>query len=273
MFTDSDLQSLARELASVPGVAGVALGGSRARGTHRPDSDVDLGVYVRPDLDRAELSAVATRWSDAETVIGEAGSWGLWVDSGAWLKVDGTSVDLILRDVQRVTDQCRRAVRGQFAFHHQPGHPLGFLDIAYAGEVALCVPVADSSGLLRSLAQSLSPYPAALRRSILHSLWQVDFLLDGAGKSVDLDDVGYVTLCTTHAVMLLAHGWHAAAGQWVVNEKGLIPAVSRLSIDTHDFSKRAATLLGAIGATRAQMRQSIDQARQLPRPDLERDAG
>ncbi|MFT3889855.1 MAG: nucleotidyltransferase domain-containing protein [Arachnia sp.] len=42
MISDDRLQALAEDLAGVPGVVAVVLGGSRARGTHRPDSDVDL---------------------------------------------------------------------------------------------------------------------------------------------------------------------------------------------------------------------------------------
>jgi hypothetical protein len=44
----------AEQLAAVGGVVAVALGGSRARGTHRPDSGYDLGLYHRgPCLFRA----------------------------------------------------------------------------------------------------------------------------------------------------------------------------------------------------------------------------
>ena len=40
-------------LADVPGVAGLALGGSRARGNASPDSDWDIGLYYDepPDFD------------------------------------------------------------------------------------------------------------------------------------------------------------------------------------------------------------------------------
>ena len=55
---DFDPAPLAAELAAVPGVVGVAFGGSRARGTHRPDSDWDLGLYYRPPLDVAALQRV-----------------------------------------------------------------------------------------------------------------------------------------------------------------------------------------------------------------------
>ncbi|RVX41729.1 nucleotidyltransferase-like protein [Nonomuraea polychroma] len=47
---DEDLHAVAARLAGVPGVAAVVLGGSRARGTHRPDSDIDLGLYYRGRL-------------------------------------------------------------------------------------------------------------------------------------------------------------------------------------------------------------------------------
>ena len=47
----ADLAAIAGRLVGVGGVVGVLLGGSRARGTHHPDSDVDLGVYYRPPLD------------------------------------------------------------------------------------------------------------------------------------------------------------------------------------------------------------------------------
>ncbi|MFD9130159.1 nucleotidyltransferase domain-containing protein, partial [Kitasatospora sp. NPDC059571] len=52
-FTDADRAALARRPAEVPGVVGVCLGGSRARGTHRPDRDHDFGLYYRRPLDPA----------------------------------------------------------------------------------------------------------------------------------------------------------------------------------------------------------------------------
>jgi Nucleotidyltransferase domain len=38
---------LAADLAKLRGVVAVVLGGSRAAGTHRPDSDWDIGLYYR----------------------------------------------------------------------------------------------------------------------------------------------------------------------------------------------------------------------------------
>lgn len=43
--------ALAARIASVDGIVGVTLGGSRASGTHGPDSDADLGVYDEAGVD------------------------------------------------------------------------------------------------------------------------------------------------------------------------------------------------------------------------------
>ncbi|MDF1487015.1 nucleotidyltransferase domain-containing protein [Tessaracoccus caeni] len=267
MISEATLRRLADELAAVPGVCAVVLGGSRARGTHHPDSDVDLGLYVTADVDRPALSGVAKRWHGSTVEIGDAGSWGPWVDSGAWITIADTAVDLILRDVARVAEQCARATRGEFAFHHQPGHPLGFLDIAYAGEVALSIPLVDDEAVHARLAASITPYPEALSRALVNNLWQVDFHLDGAAKAAGAGDTAYVCLCITNAVMLLAHSWHAVCGAWAINEKGLLPGVSRLRDAPASFSSDAAAILAETGSTPEELYAAIARTRALPRPE------
>ncbi|MFK3678157.1 nucleotidyltransferase domain-containing protein [Microbacterium sp. NPDC090218] len=266
MLDEDRLRSMADELGRVPGVRAVALGGSRARGTHRPDSDIDLGLYVDADVDRAGLARVASGWTGEPVDVAERGGWGPWVDGGAWLIVDGVPVDLILRDVERVAEQCARAVRGEFAFHTQPGHPLGFLDVAYAGEVATSVPLRDPDGILVGLVRSVTPYPDALRDAFLTNLWQVDFLLNAAVKGAKSGDAAYVALCGTTTTMLTAHAWHASAGNWVTNEKGLVTNVARLPIDTGGFSAAAAAALGHLGSSPEELLASIARLRELPRP-------
>ncbi|QIG40415.1 nucleotidyltransferase domain-containing protein [Microbacterium sp. 4R-513] len=266
MFTEQRLREMAEELCGVRGVRAVALGGSRARGTDRPDSDFDLGVYYDGGVDLSALEKIAARWSGSPVSVAAPGQWGDWVDGGAWLVVDGVAVDWILRDVGRVAEQCERAVAGRFAFHTQAGHPLGFLDVSYAGEVALCVPLCDEEGLLKDLADRVTPYPAPLREALLQNLWQVDFLLDNAEKGARSTDVAYVALCLTTTAMRIAHAWHAVAGQWVVNEKGLVPNVARLNIDTGDFCETACAVLGAPGATPEALQASITALRNAARP-------
>ncbi len=263
MLTDAAVAQMAAELARVPGVIGVALGGSRARGTHLPSSDVDLGVYYGDGLDLPALRALAAQWSTTDVEIGPPGSWGPWVDAGGWLTVDATPVDWILRDVGRVREQWARAQRGEYRFHAQAGHPLGFLDVSYAGELACAQVLSDPTGALAALRQETVVYPPALVAALTSALWEAPFLLDCARKGVRRLDVAYVAICLARALMLAAHAFHARAGAWALNEKDLIPNVARLHLESRDFSRRAANALSHLGASEPLLTRAIDAVSEI----------
>ena len=103
-----EITRIAHRLQEADGVVAVALGGSGARGTHRPDSDVDLGLYYRAPLDTEALRRLASELSGDTVEVTEPGGWGPWVNGGAWLTVESTPVDWIYRDldhVRRVTEE------------------------------------------------------------------------------------------------------------------------------------------------------------------------
>ena len=68
-----ELAAIAGRLVGVGGVVGVLLGGSRARGTHHPDSDVDLGVFYRPPLDVDGLAALARELAGPDATVTRPG--------------------------------------------------------------------------------------------------------------------------------------------------------------------------------------------------------
>ena len=78
--------------------------------------------------------------------------------------------------------------------------------------------------------------------------------------------LGYVALCASTAVMVVAHGWHASAGRWVTNEMGLISSVETLPVETDGFSSSAASALGSLGRTTDELVAAIARLRDLPRP-------
>jgi hypothetical protein len=201
---------------------------------------VDLGLlYDGTSLDLPALRDAAARLHGAPVDVAGPGGWGPWVDGGAWLSVDGTAVDLILREVQRVRTQRDRALRGEFAVHHQTGHPLGFLDVAYAAEVAICRPLAGDAELVEELRDGLDPYPRPLRDALIGQLSIAEFIIGGAATALPRGDLAYLQMCAATALMWCAHAWHAKAGVWVTNEKGLVPGVAGLPIDTDGFTRRA----------------------------------
>ncbi|PVG81887.1 DNA polymerase subunit beta [Nocardioides gansuensis] len=263
MISDEALQELAGQLIKIAGIQAVTLRGSRARGAHTPESDVDLGLYYRPPLDVDALGQLARRRAGDEARVTVPGEWGPWVDGGAWLDLDGTAVDWIYRDIDRVRMSWRDAEHGRFRFHCQAGHPLGVPDFAYAGEVALARILADASGELTALQQETRTYPPQLRETLVAQLWEASFALENARKAVTRADSAYVAGCLFRIVLLCAHALHADAGRWLINEKGAVASVGDLPHAPAGFSQRAHRLCGHIGKTAAELRATLSAAQDL----------
>ncbi len=199
------LTAVATSLTGVDGVVGVLLGGSRARGDHSPDSDVDLGVYYRPPLDVEALTELARQIASAResgglVTVTRPGDWGPWVDGGAWLSIDGVPVDWIYRDLDRVHAAWTDACAGRYRFHVQAGHPLGVPDFAYAGEVGLGTVLADPTGELTGLHARTQDYPPALAEALVDGLWEARFLVAGARKAAARTDTAWIAGCLFRAV-------------------------------------------------------------------------
>ncbi|MBT2451515.1 nucleotidyltransferase domain-containing protein [Streptomyces sp. ISL-43] len=254
------IKEMADRLAQVPGVRGVMLGGSRARGEHRPESDWDLGVYYRGGaLDLAALGALA----GPDVEVAGPGGWGPWVNGGAWLRVDGVAVDWILRDldrVERVWEDCRA---GRYEVGVQPGHPLGFWSPCYPGEVALGQVLADPSGELARLRAETSEYPEPLRDSLIAGAWEADFLVAGAAKGAARADGLYVSLSLSKAFGVLVQALFAADRRWCLNEKGALAAAELLPGAPTGFGERVRALLGAPGTTAESLTSTVAAARAL----------
>lgn len=263
MLGEERLRGIAGRLAEVDGVQGVLLGGSRARNTHTPDSDTDLGLYYRGSLDVAELNVLAREFGGPAARVTEPGGWGPWVDGGGWLTIDRAAVDWIYRDLDRVIKALADAERGAYAFHHQAGHPLGVPDFAYAGELALGVVLADRDGELTALQARARRFPPALGQALVDGLWEADFLLGLARKGVPRSDVGYVAGCLFRLVGVCAHALHGAAGRWLINEKGAVAAASALPGAPERFEKRVAAVFARVQGDPLRLAEAVDLAADL----------
>ncbi|MFD5425994.1 DUF4037 domain-containing protein [Streptomyces sp. NPDC127084] len=240
------MADMAARLTGVRGVRAVALGGSRARGAHRPDSDWDLGLYYRGTPDMAALAALAADCTGGPVEVTGPGGWGPWVNGGTWLTVDGARVDWILRDLDRVESVWADCRTGRYEVGVQAGHPLGFWSPAYAGEVALCQVLADPSGELTSLRTETAVYPEPLRKALIEAAWESDFSVAAAAKAAGGGDALHVSLCLSRAFGVLAQSMHAAHRTWLLNEKGALASASRLPCAPADFAARVTAALRAL---------------------------
>src|SRR5690606_13788924 len=114
------LDVLVPKLVSLPGVVAVVLGGSRARGTERPDSDWDVGLYYRGGFDADLIAGLGFPGH-----VAQPGEWGRIVNGGAWLTVEGQPVDVLLRDLDVVERWWADAQDGRFEMDNVEGHIAG----------------------------------------------------------------------------------------------------------------------------------------------------
>ncbi|GAA3306611.1 nucleotidyltransferase domain-containing protein [Streptomyces cinereospinus] len=151
---DAFLDSTAERLAALPTVRAVALGGSRAQGTHGPGSDWDLAVYYRGPFDPAHLRALG--W---EGEVSEVGGWGGGVfDGGAWLTIDGRRVDVHYRDLDVVERELAEAAEGRFRVEPLLFHLAGIPSYLVVAELAV-------NRVLRGELPRPAAYPERLRHT------------------------------------------------------------------------------------------------------------
>ena len=263
MIRNEAIEELAERLSRISGVVGVVLGGSRARGAAFPDSDVDLGIYYQAPLDVAAVAELAASVSQVEAQVTAPGAWGPWVDGGGWLSVEDTAVDFIYRDLKRVELSCGDAHAGRYAFHFQVGHPLGVPDIAYAAEIAVAQVLADPSGVLQRLHDSVAKMPAALRTSLVAGLWEADFLLGAVAKSGRRADATYVAGCLYRVIGVCLHALHGHAGTWLINDKGAVASAAALPGMPADFAQQTHAILASIGSEPDQIAATLAKSQQL----------
>ncbi|TDZ75614.1 Nucleotidyltransferase domain protein [Mycobacteroides salmoniphilum] len=216
------LDSVADSLSALPAVEAVTLGGSRAQGTHRPDSDWDLAIYYRGHFDPDNLRQIG--W-DGE--VSEIGAWGGGVfNGGAWLHIDGRDVDVHYRDLADVHKQLVRAQRGEFHIEPLMFHLAGIPSYLVVGELAL-----------NKVLHGILPcpdYPAALRESA-PEVWAARAALNVRYAEKNHAPHGRVTQCAgllAVAAMEYAHAARAARGAWVTNEKHLLDAAGLSAVHT-----------------------------------------
>ncbi|MFI9252349.1 nucleotidyltransferase domain-containing protein [Streptomyces sp. NPDC053069] len=221
--SDSDfLARTAERLASLPTVRAVALGGSRAQGTHRPDSDWDLAIYYRGPFDPDDLRAVG--WPGE---VSDIGGWGGGVfNGGAWLHIDGRRVDVHYRDLDVVEHELAETEAGRFRVEPLLFHLAGIPTYLIVAELAV-------NQVLSGTLPRPAGYPARLRVTAAERWYGTARATLAYAKAHHAahgrltETAGSLATAATQA----AHGVLAARGEWVTNEKRLLERAGLRGID------------------------------------------
>jgi predicted nucleotidyltransferase len=253
-FTDQVfLDTTADRLAALPAVRAVTLGGSRAQGTHGPDSDWDLAVYYRGAFDPADLRAVG--WPGE---VSELGAWGGGVfNGGAWLTIEERRVDVHYRDLDTVEHEVTEAQAGRFGVEPLMFHLAGIPTYLVVAELAI-------NKVLRGDLPRPA-YPQALRATAPERWYgaataTLAYAKAGHAPKGALTQVaGALALATTQT----AHAVLAARGEWVTNEKGM---VGRAGLDGVDalvagLTPEPETLARAVGDCETLLGRAVQAAR------------
>ena len=264
------VRRIVEELAQVPGIAAVAVGGSWARGQWDSHSDVDLGLYYDPARPPASpgLRSLARRLEGrpGAPAVTALGGWGPWIDGGAWLEIEGRRVDWIYRDLSRVARSISDAGRGRISSHYQPGHAHAFHSYIYAGEAHYAVIRHDPRLRLAALQRRTRPYPSPLRDSIRRAfLWQARFALEAAGKSARRGDVFHVAGSLFQSAACLVQVLFAANRRYFVNEKGSLVATDAFAHRPVRFRHRVERILSEPGNRPAKLESRLEQMAALVR--------
>lgn len=255
---------LVARLRDVPGVQGVALGGSHARGRARPDSDIDLGLYYS-DASPLEVDAIreiaARLPGSIDPIVSGPYEWGPWVNGGAWLTIEGQRVDLLYRsleDLERVVDD---AERGDHTLHFGQQPPFGFFSATYLGELSIARIFLDPSGRIEALQRRVAVHPEALRRRVVQDhLWSVEFALHAfarkfAARGEVVLTAGTLARCVHGLVLVL----FALNRRYVLNDKTLLEETAELAIAPEGLRSRVESLLANVGASPAALERSVDE--------------
>jgi len=255
---------MAFQLSEIPGIVAVVLGGSYARGSARPDSDLDVGLYYseesRPDVEAIRALVERLSIPDCSPIVTGFYEWGPWVNGGAWIQTAAGKVDLLYRNIEQVRraiDECQAGIYHHH-FYQQP--TFGFVSIIYLAETKSCLTLFDRQLLLSELKHRVDIYPARLQeRLVQDSLWTAEFAFVHAHGFAERGDIFNTVGCLARIAFLLTQSLFALNGEYYFGDKGSMEAIERFAVQPDQFSSRLQGVLALSMATPRELQSALHQ--------------
>lgn len=262
------VSSISGRLAEIPGVRGVVLGGSYARGCAQPDSDIDLGIFYSEaapfPIDAVRSLAEAVNDTPGPVVSGFY-EWGKWVNGGAWLTIAGQRLDFIYRSLEHVDRVIAEAHSGRYEIDYLQQPPFGYFSPTCLGEISIGLPLFDPDGWLESSKRKVDPYPEALRRSLIQDfLWMAEFNLAlFASKFAARADTFNTLACLTRAIHQIAMALFALNRRYPLNDKTMLAEIEAFETAPPRFGPRIQEALAEPGHSNQELNTAIGAVTQI----------
>jgi hypothetical protein len=174
-------------------------------------------VYYRGAVDLRALEAYGE--------VHPPGAWGRIMNGGAWLRVGGAKVDVILRDLDVALYWTRQAESGTFEVDALLGYLAGIPTYSLAAELA-------SGRVLTGELPEVGAMPPKLVETA-PPRWRFarDFSLEYARMHAARGNVVGTVGQAAKAAMEEAHARACERGQWTLNEKRLLAAAGLGMLD------------------------------------------
>ena len=210
----------------VAGIDAIVLGGSHATGTANKNSDIDIGIYYdETSFDLITFRHLAATLDDQHQndIITEPGEWGPWINGGGWLTINGIAVDLLFRNTKKVISVIDACIDGKITIDYQCGHPFGFVNSIYMGELAYCKILCNNNNLILDQKKRLDPFPRSYQKAVIERfLWECEFSMQCGSKAISKGDVLYAAGSIFRCAISLLQVLYAINEMYMLNEKGCL---------------------------------------------------
>jgi predicted nucleotidyltransferase len=261
-MVDNIIELVGEKLSSLSYIECIVLGGSRARGTHTEDSDIDIGIYYHSEsFDLITINQLAAELDDEHrsNLIAPPGAWGNWVNGGGWLIIQGHHVDLILRDIKHVEQVMKDTNQGIVTANYQTGHPHGYISVMYRGELGISKILFARSDSFCELKKQAETYPSALQKGLTDFfMFEACFSLMFAKDNIDKDDISYVCGHCFRSISCLNQVLFAMNEEYCINEKKAVRMIGVFKIKPCGYKEKIDKIISLISSDVDSTRKGID---------------
>ncbi|MGH1365619.1 MAG: nucleotidyltransferase domain-containing protein [Calditrichia bacterium] len=213
-------------------VHAVAVVGSYASGTQRPDSDIDICAFYRSDLDVVALAdCICGEFglTSSEVQLTTPGGWGNWVDGGGWLTLEGQRVDIVYRCIDRLEKELDHIWAGEIELDYLQAPAFGYFNFTWAAELRSTDPIFDPDGNIAALIKRMDTFPEVLKIKGSSIFLHAAQFASVIGKKALANENWFTARpCCDRAIWAICLALYSANGVWIPAEKRVMKEIVNL---------------------------------------------